>query len=181
MGESYGAASAPHNKERPRERAERLSAECSPGEMGSGYRGDDTARPADERTTEAARASPVDAQPKEKSAEIADSPFVRLGVYIICVGKRWATVTVTDSEGRRHSVDVYACSTYDAAHMFVAHAKTIPQSGLPPLREGTVFEVIAGGEIHYIKGSALQRWILRERQERKGPAGFLFSQRPTLE
>jgi len=44
-----------------------------------------------------------------------------------------------------------------------------------------VFEVIAGGEIHYIKGGALQRWILKERQECKGPAGFLFSQRSTLE
>lgn len=27
----------------------------------------------------------------------------------------------------------------------------------------------------------MQRWILRERQERKRPAGLLFSQRPTLE
>jgi hypothetical protein len=97
------------------------------------------------------------------------------------VGKRWATVTVTDGDGRRHSVDVQACSTFDAAHLFVAHAKSNPQNELPPLGAGTVFEVIAGGEIHYIKGAALQRWILKERQERKGPAGFLFSQRPTLE
>jgi hypothetical protein len=97
------------------------------------------------------------------------------------VGKRWATVSVTDGDGRRHSVDVHACSTFDAAHLFVAHAKSIPQSGLPTLGAGTVFEVIAGGEIHYIKGSALQRWIMKERQERKGPAGFLFSQRPALE
>lgn len=91
------------------------------------------------------------------------------------MGKRWATVTVADKDGRRHSVDVYACSTYDAAHLFVAHAKANPGNGLPPLGADTVFEVIAGGEIHYIKGVALQRWILRERQERKGPAGFLFS------
>jgi hypothetical protein len=61
------------------------------------------------------------------------------------------------------------------------HARTTPQSGLPPLRKDTVFEVIAGGESHYIKVSALQRGILRERHKRKGPAGFLFSQRPTLE
>ena len=88
---------------------------------------------------------------------------------------------MTDSQGRRHSVDVYACSTYDAAHLFVAHAKATPRSGLPPLGADTVFEVIAAGAIHYIKGAALQRWILKERQERKGPAGFLFSQRTTLE
>jgi hypothetical protein len=97
------------------------------------------------------------------------------------VGKRWATVTVTDSIGQRHSVDVHACSSFDAAHLFVAHAKGNPRNCLPPLGADTVFEVIAGGAIHYIKGSALQRWILKERQERKGPAGFLFSQRPTLE
>lgn len=98
------------------------------------------------------------------------------------MGKRWVTVTVTDSDGRRHSVDVQACSTFDAAHLFVAHTKANPQNGLPALGGDTVFEVIAGGgEIHYIKGVALQRWILKERQERKGPAGFLFSQRPNLE
>jgi hypothetical protein len=97
------------------------------------------------------------------------------------MGKRWATVTVTDREGRRHSIDVFACSTFDAAHLFVAHTKANPQNGLPPLGADTVFEVIVGGEIHFIKGVALQRWILKQRQERKGPAGFLFSQRPTLE
>jgi hypothetical protein len=35
---------------------------------------------------------------------------------------RWATVTVTDPEGRRHSVDVLAESTFDAAHLFVVEA-----------------------------------------------------------
>ena len=97
--------------------------------------------------------------------------------YIVSVGKRWATVTVTDSNGRRHSVDVQACSTFDAAHLFVAHAKSNPQNEVPPLGPDTVFEVIAGGAIHYIKGAALQRWIHKERQERKGPARLLFSQR----
>lgn len=42
-------------------------------------------------------------------------------------------------------------------------------------------EAETGGKIHYVQRHALQRWILRERHERKGPAGFLFSQRPTLE
>lgn len=97
------------------------------------------------------------------------------------MGNRWATVTVTDSEGRRYSVDVYACSTYDAAHLFVTHAKADLRNGLPPLGLGTVFEVVTGGRIHHVQGMALQRWILKQRQERKGPAGFLFSQRPALE
>lgn len=97
------------------------------------------------------------------------------------MGERWATVTVTDSGGRRHSVDVFASSTYDAAHLFVAHAKGNTQTGLPTLGCETSFEVSVAGRIHYIQGSALQRWILKERQRRKGPAGFLFSKRPALE
>ena len=30
---------------------------------------------------------------------------------------RWCTVTVTDQDGRRHSIDVQATSTFDAAHL----------------------------------------------------------------
>jgi hypothetical protein len=101
--------------------------------------------------------------------------------YNVWVGERWATVTVTDSDGRRHSVDVYACSTYDAAHLFVAHAKGGPQTGLPSLGTETRFEVSVAGRIHYVQGNALQQWILKERQRLKGPAGFLFSKRPALE
>ena len=36
---------------------------------------------------------------------------------------RWCTVTITDPDGRRHSVDVQATSTFDAAHLFVVEAK----------------------------------------------------------
>jgi hypothetical protein len=32
---------------------------------------------------------------------------------------RWCTVSVTDPDGRRHSVDVQATSTFHAAHLFV--------------------------------------------------------------
>jgi hypothetical protein len=92
-----------------------------------------------------------------------------------------ATVTVTDASGRRHSVDVCAASTHDAAHLFITHAKGDPQTAIPPLTLGTVFEVVTDGKVHKGAGRALQRWILKERQERKGPAGMLFSQRPGLE
>jgi len=37
--------------------------------------------------------------------------------------EHWCTVTVTDANGRRHSLDVIASSTYDAAHLYVTHAK----------------------------------------------------------
>jgi hypothetical protein len=39
------------------------------------------------------------------------------------MGERWCTVTVIEEFGRRHSVDVLASSTFDAAHIFVTHAK----------------------------------------------------------
>jgi hypothetical protein len=97
------------------------------------------------------------------------------------MGERWVTVTVTDGAGRRYSVDVYAASTFDAAHLFVVHARGNPQSEIPPLKKDTVFEVVIDRKVHCVRGETLQRWILEQRQERNGPAGFLFSQRPTLE
>jgi hypothetical protein len=97
------------------------------------------------------------------------------------MGNRWATVTVTDVGGRRYSVDVCASSTFDAAHLFVAHAKADPRNAIPRPTVETVFEVVIDGKVHRVAGRALRRWILKERQERKGPAGMLFSQRPTLE
>ena len=38
------------------------------------------------------------------------------------MGERWCTVTVIEESGRRHSLDVLASSTFDAAHIFVTHA-----------------------------------------------------------
>ena len=83
--------------------------------------------------------------------------------------------------GRRHSVDVYASSTFDAAHLFVTHAKGDPRNGIPKPTVNSVFEVVLDGKVHRVEGMALQRWIMKERQERNGPAGVLFSKRPTLE
>jgi len=97
------------------------------------------------------------------------------------MGNRWATVTVTAVGGRRHSVDVCASSTFDAAHLFITHAKADPRNGIPRPTVETVFEVVIDGKVHRVAGRALQRWIQKERQERKGPAGMLFSQRPGLE
>lgn len=45
----------------------------------------------------------------------------------------------------------------------------------------SVFEVVVDGKVYTVKGAALQRWIIKQRGERKGPRGFLFSQRPTLD
>ena len=97
------------------------------------------------------------------------------------MGDRWCTVTVTDAGGRRHSVDVFAASTFDAAHLFITHAKSDPRTGIPRLTLSTVFEVVIDGKVYRVAGKALQRWIVKERQERKGPRGMLFSRRPTLE
>jgi hypothetical protein len=43
----------------------------------------------------------------------------------------WCTVTVIDPDGRRHSLDVLADSSYDATHLFFGHAKAHRGSGLP--------------------------------------------------
>ena len=103
-----------------------------------------------------------------------------LFAYTHGVPERWCTVTVIGQEGRRHSLDVQASSTYDAAHQFVVHAKTKPASQLPIPTLATVFEVVAAGRLYCGKGAALQKWILQKQQEWKGPKGFLFSQRPIL-
>jgi hypothetical protein len=102
-------------------------------------------------------------------------------IILFFMGERWCTVTVIEESGRRHSVDVLASSTFDAAHIFVTHAKADPRNGIPRLNLDSVFEVTVDGKIHRIGGRALQQWILKEREERKGPRGILFSRRPTLE
>ena len=76
---------------------------------------------------------------------------------------RWCTVTVTESDGRRHSVDVQATSTFDAAHLFVVEAKKERAVGLPKPTFATVFEVVAAGKIYHVTGTALQRWIVEKR------------------
>jgi hypothetical protein len=53
---------------------------------------------------------------------------------------RWCTVT--DPDGRRHSLDVRAESSYDAAHLFVVEAKERRAVGLPKPTVDTVFEVV---------------------------------------
>ena len=101
--------------------------------------------------------------------------------HAILVPMRWCTVTVTDPDGRRHSVDVQATSTFDAAHLFVVEAKKERAVGLPKPTLATVFEVVADGKVYRVPGSALQRWIVEKRQTWNGPKGYLFCQRPGLE
>jgi hypothetical protein len=45
----------------------------------------------------------------------------------------------------------------------------------------TRFEVSVEGKIHIVEGVALSRWIEERRRELRGPKGFLFSQRPTMD
>jgi hypothetical protein len=94
---------------------------------------------------------------------------------------RWCTVTVTDSTGRRYSLDLRATSTHDAAHLYVCRAKETVGDEFPKLTLATVFEVINGGRVYRVEGRALQRWIAKRRSEWNGPRGFLFSKRPGLE
>lgn len=34
---------------------------------------------------------------------------------------KWCTVTVTDGEGKRYSLDMNGDSSYDAAHLYLTH------------------------------------------------------------
>jgi hypothetical protein len=47
-------------------------------------------------------------------------------------------------------------STFDAAHVFVTHAKADPRNGIPRLTMGTVFEVAVDAKIYRVSGKALQ-------------------------
>lgn len=110
----------------------------------------------------------------------AISSFVRLAAILLFVS-RWCTVTVTDPDRRRHSLDVLADSTYDAAHLFVVEAKKERAVGLPKPTLATVFEVVVSGKVYRVAGAALQRWIVERRQTWNGPKGYMFSKRPGLE
>lgn len=96
--------------------------------------------------------------------------------------QKWCTVTVTDAQGRRHSLDIdSASSAYDAAHLYMMAAlERRPRSSLPAPTLATVFEVVVDGRLYRVTGKALQQWITERRKELNGPKGALFRQRPTL-
>jgi hypothetical protein len=77
-------------------------------------------------------------------------------------------------------LDVQAESSFDAAHLYLAHVASHPAYGMPIPTTATLFEVVADGKIFHIDGRRLQRWIEKMRQESKGPRGMLFKQRPML-
>jgi hypothetical protein len=96
------------------------------------------------------------------------------------VGNRWVTVSMVEEGGRRYSLDLCAASTFDAAHLFITHAKADPRNGIPKPTVDSQFEVVGDGKIYRITGRALQQWILKQREERNGPAGYIFSKRASL-
>jgi len=67
------------------------------------------------------------------------------------------------AEGARHSIDVRAESTFDAAHLCFTTAKSQQAAMLPsriPLPTvATVFEVVAEGKVFRVQGAARPRWI----------------------
>ena len=101
-------------------------------------------------------------------------------VLPIFVAAKWATVTVTAPDGRRHSLDVQAISTYDAAHLYVMEARKERAVGFPKPTLATVFEVVTDGRVYRVKGESLQKWIVERRQKWNGPKGFMFTKRPRL-
>jgi hypothetical protein len=93
---------------------------------------------------------------------------------------KWCTVTVTDGEGKRYSVDVNADSSYDAAHLYLTHVRNNPSCGIPIPTTSTLFEVVTDGRIHHVQGARLKKWTENRRQEFQGPRGMLFRQRPVI-
>jgi hypothetical protein len=93
---------------------------------------------------------------------------------------KWCTVTTTDGEGKRYSLDVRADSSYDAAHLYLAFVRDNPGCGYPIPTSSIVFEVVTDGRIHQVSGARLRTWIEKRRQELKGPRGLLFSKRPMI-
>jgi hypothetical protein len=51
--------------------------------------------------------------------------------YTAGMGERWCTVTMIAESGRRHSVDVLASSTFDAAHSFSHMPRQTPATAYP--------------------------------------------------
>ncbi|MBX7134001.1 MAG: hypothetical protein K1X67_15115 [Fimbriimonadaceae bacterium] len=124
----------------------------------------------------ARRVPVVNAPARHNCRTVPSSPFIRYAVQVA----KWCTVSVTDSEGRRYSLDVLAASSFDAAHLYVTHVAGNPACGLPVPSVETRFDVVAGGRIHRVSGTALKGWIEKRRWERKGPRGMLFKQRPMI-
>ena len=93
----------------------------------------------------------------------------------------WCTVTVTDGGGRRHSLDIQADSSYDAANLYLTHVVQTPTCGLPRPTVDTVFEVVAEGKVLRVNGHRLKKWIEKRRVEWNGPRGYLFNKRPTMD
>ena len=72
-------------------------------------------------------------------------------------------------------------STFDSDHLFLTKAKEhVIREPLPIPSLETTFEVTVNGRVHKVSGSKLQRWIMKRREEWKGPRGLLFKQRPIL-
>jgi hypothetical protein len=63
----------------------------------------------------------------------------------------------------------------------VCHTKDHPEKGLPRPTLATEFEVVIDAKVFRVEGMALQRWIVKRREDLKGPKGMLFKQRPMLD
>jgi hypothetical protein len=126
------------------------------------------------------------------SLAFAIMPFKQFSGFAVCspskVRCRHGEVvpaTVTDAEGARHSIDVRAESTFDAAHLYVATARSqqaaMLPSRIPVPTVAIVFEVVAEGKIFRVHRAALRRWIAKRREELGGPKGQLVRERPGID
>ena len=87
---------------------------------------------------------------------IQSSPCLR---YAVVMG-RWCTVTVTDGEGKRYSLDVNASSSYDAAHLYLTHVKEQPACGF--------FDTDATAGENWLGCTAANTWTVLGKRHEKG-------------
>lgn len=82
---------------------------------------------------------------------------------------KWCTVTVTDGEGKRYSLDMNGDSSYDAAHLYLTHVRGNPGCGLPIPTTVTLFEVVIDSRIHRVSDARLKGWIENEETTGRPP------------
>lgn len=76
--------------------------------------------------------------------------------------------------GRRHSVDVLVSSTFDAADIFVTHAKADPRNGIRLLSVDSVFDVTVGGRFTGSREKPCNNGFSRKGRNAKAPGEFYF-------
>ncbi len=98
------------------------------------------------------------------------SPFIR---HTDPVAK-WCTVTVTDGEGKRYSLDIQADSSFDAAHLLLNARQSEPGLRLPDTNYGDAVRSRYRRKRSSCPGTPIERMDREETARIRRPAGLPF-------